>query len=188
MSVFSTLTLGKPQDKTSMADMEYLRNQIGLLQQSLQEAHQAIMEARQENANTRNLATHAATSAQAAAQTAGRPSPKLSSHFREYLQEDGQNTALWNASFRQEVDRYGLLAYLDVPGYETESPMIQQVRSMLLQSMEAGVRLQLEGAMALANMPGWKPPPARAIRATPRRLWAFTSGVTMRTRPVVCPT
>ena len=112
------------------------------------------MEARQENANTRNLATHAATSAQAAAQTAGRPSPKLSSHFREYLQEDGQNTALWNASFRQEVDRYGLLAYLDVPGYETESPMIQQVRSMLLQSMEAGVRLQLEGAMALANMPG----------------------------------
>ncbi|OGN42563.1 MAG: hypothetical protein A2623_02945 [Caulobacterales bacterium RIFCSPHIGHO2_01_FULL_70_19] len=38
-------------------------------------------------------------------------------------------------------------------------------------------------------MPGRKPPaPFRAMRATPSRVSGSTSGVTIRTRPVVCPT
>jgi hypothetical protein len=131
-----------------MSDMEQLQlqlqQQIGQLQQALQEA--------------RNMAAHAVATAESAAQQSSRigsPSlPKLSSHFREYLQEDGQNTAVWNASLRQEVDRYGLLNFLDVPGFEAGSPLVPLVRSMLLQSMEPGVRLQLEGAMALSNMQG----------------------------------
>lgn len=110
-----------------------------------QEANAAIHQARAENSATREIAAQAHQRG---------PTPKLSSHFREYLQEDGQNTALWNSSLRGEVDRYGLLNFLDVPGFQAGSPTVQIVRSMLLQSMESGVRLQLEGAMALANLPG----------------------------------
>jgi hypothetical protein len=149
-----------------MTEMEQLYNQIGQLQQALHEVMQ-------ENTNVRNMAAQAVaaatmanqnveiavTQAQAAHVNAQQQSrngalPKLSSHFREYLQEDGQNTALWNATLRQEMDRYGLLPYLDVPGYEAGSAAIPVVRSMLLQSMEPGVRLHLEGAMALSNKPG----------------------------------